>query len=236
MNLTAFQYSDKEVRTIVIDNEPWFVAKDLCDILGIVNVSQAMSRLDADEKGICSNDTPGGKQDLAMVSESGMYALVLRSRKPEAQPFRKWITSEVVPSIRKTGGYAIAPNVEPEPVALPVRDTVEYIEAADKLERMSDSILKLLLKDCLIDELELRHNNLALPSGDRRKQYTIVKVRAMQLGYSAKEIGKGTDLGRFVKARIKPSHQELVGRFPVYHYEVNSDLDTAIHTFFGAAE
>lgn len=130
---------------------------------------------------------------------------------------------------------AIADHIETEPIALPVRDTVEYIEAADKLERMSDSILKLLLKDCLVDELELRRNNLALPSGDRRKQYTIVKVRAMQLGYSAKEIGKGTELGRFVKARIKPSHQELVGRFPVYHYEINSDLDTAIHTFFGAA-
>lgn len=231
MNLSVFVYNAQEVRTIMIDGEPWFVAKDVCEILSIKNSSDALSRLDDDEKGLASTDTLGGKQDLAIVSESGMYALVLRSRKPEAQPFRKWVTSEVLPSIRKTGGYGTA-IAQPEPVALPNRDAVEYIEAATKLEDMADSTLKMLLKDFLVDELSLQRNNMAITP--TRKDYTIVKVRAKQLGYSAKEIGDGTALGRFIRNRLQPAYQEFIGRFPVFHYEVCPELDTAIHTFFGA--
>lgn len=83
----------------------WFVAKDICDILGLTNSRQATSALDDDEKGVISNDTPGGRQAMTVVNESGMYALILQSRKPEAKAFRKWVTSEVLPSIRKYGFY-----------------------------------------------------------------------------------------------------------------------------------
>lgn len=230
--LQNFTYNNINVRTVLIEGEPWFVAKDLCKILGISNVSQALSRLTDDEKGICSNDTLGGKQEMAVVSESGMYALVLRSRKPEAEPFRKWVTAEVLPSIRKTGKYSVTPEVP----AIAPRDTVEYIEAAAKLECFQESTLKRLLQDCLIDELELRRNQKALPGGAEKKRYTIVKVRAKQLGYDTREVGSGTALGRFVHSRIKPAYQEMVGRFPVYHYEITPELDTAIHTFFGATQ
>ena len=105
-SLTVFQFDGNSVRVINRGGMPWFVAKDLCLILDIRNVSDALSRLDDDEKGIASTDTLGGKQDMTIVSESGMYALVLSSRKPEAKPFRKWVTSEVLPSIRKTGSYS----------------------------------------------------------------------------------------------------------------------------------
>jgi prophage antirepressor-like protein len=93
------------VRVVMRSGAPWFVAIDVCLILGIRNSRQALSRLDDDEKGVISNDTLGGKQELATVSESGMYALVLGSRKPSARQFRKWVTSEVLPTIRRTGGY-----------------------------------------------------------------------------------------------------------------------------------
>ena len=89
------------------DSEPWFVAKDVCDCLEIINVSQACRTLDEDEKGICKVDTLGGSQDMMLISESGLYTLVMRSNKPDAKVFRKWVTSEVLPSIRKTGGYGI---------------------------------------------------------------------------------------------------------------------------------
>ena len=77
----------------------------MCDCLGIANSRDAVSRLDDDEKGVGKADTLGGGQDMTMISESGLYALIMRSNKPEAKPFRKWVTSEVLPTIRKTGMY-----------------------------------------------------------------------------------------------------------------------------------
>ena len=94
----------QEVRTVLIDGEPWFVAKDVCEVLGIGNTSQALSYLEDDERGVTTNDTPGGNQQVSIVNESGLYSLILRSRKPEAKLFKRWITHEVLPTIRKTGG------------------------------------------------------------------------------------------------------------------------------------
>lgn len=98
-----------EVRTIMQDNEPWFVAADVCRALEIGNPSQAISRLDDDEKftTLISNESAAtGKSSLSFVNEPGLYALVLGSRKPEAKAFKRWITHEVVPTIRKNGLYA----------------------------------------------------------------------------------------------------------------------------------
>ena len=94
-----------EIRTVVKDNEPWFVAADVCMALEIKNSRDAMQRLDGDEKGVVLTDTLGGKQEMATVNEPGLYSLVLGSRKPEAKAFKRWITHEVIPTIRKTGGY-----------------------------------------------------------------------------------------------------------------------------------
>lgn len=106
-NLSVFEFESNQIRIITIKGEPWFVAKDLCDVLGISKHRDAISRLDDDERGSFKVDTLGGKQEMATVSESGMYALVLSSRKPEAKPFRKWVTAEVLTSIRKTGKRAL---------------------------------------------------------------------------------------------------------------------------------
>lgn len=95
-----------QVRTVVKGNEPWFVAADVCRALELGNTSMALSRLDEDEKGISLTDTPGGKQEMTIVNEPGLYSLVLGSRKPEAKEFKRWITHEVIPSIRKHGMYA----------------------------------------------------------------------------------------------------------------------------------
>ena len=93
------------IRTLSIDGEPWFVASDVCKALGIANNRDAVARLDEDEKGVALTDTLGGVQNLTTVNEPGLYALVLSSRKPEAKAFKRWITHEVIPSIRKHGGY-----------------------------------------------------------------------------------------------------------------------------------
>jgi hypothetical protein len=87
------------------DGEPWFIAKDVCHIIDIADPSMALSRLDEDEKDTTSVGTTSGPREMLTVNESGVYSLVFTCRKPEAKRFRKWVTSEALPEIRKTGGY-----------------------------------------------------------------------------------------------------------------------------------
>lgn len=97
------------MRVVDRAGEPWFVAADLCNALDLANTSQSVKGLGEDEQGISSVYTPSGNQDMLTVSESGMYVLIFKSRKPEAKTFRRWVTQEVLPAIRKTGRYE-APN------------------------------------------------------------------------------------------------------------------------------
>lgn len=98
-------FNDRPVRIIEKDGDAWFVAKDVCDVLELSNPRTSLSLLDDDEKGVHSMDTLGGIQDMTTVNEPGLYSLILRSRKPGAKAFKRWITHEVLPSIRKTGAY-----------------------------------------------------------------------------------------------------------------------------------
>ena len=104
------------VRVVECEGEPWFVAKDVCEYLELTDVSKTISLLDDDEKGTNSIRTPGGEQQMLVVSEPGLYSLILRSRKPEAKAFKRWVTHEILPSIRKTGHYG-APETEDEILA-----------------------------------------------------------------------------------------------------------------------
>jgi|GEM_PF-704769 len=107
-----FEYKEHEVRVIQDeDGEFWFVAKDVCDIVGIEDVSQAVEKVDDDEKLIRKIYVSGQDRDVWTVSESGLYTLIIRSNKEAARPFRRWVTHEVLPAIRKTGRYAM-PGVE----------------------------------------------------------------------------------------------------------------------------
>lgn len=96
-----------EIRSMMIDKEPWFVAADVCEILGISNNRDAVLKLEEDEKknGVAITDTVGRKNLATLINESGIYTLVFQSRKPEARAFRKWVTGEVLPNIRKHGFY-----------------------------------------------------------------------------------------------------------------------------------
>lgn len=100
-----FYEGNKPIRSVLVNDDPWFVAKDVCDVLDIANSRDAVGRLDDDERGVVSTDTLGGNQEMQAVNESGLYSLVLGSRKPEAKAFKRWITHEVIPSIRRHGAY-----------------------------------------------------------------------------------------------------------------------------------
>lgn len=117
------------IRTIEIDSEPWFVAKDITDRLGYINSRDAISRhVDEEDKGVAKHDTLGGIQNVTVINESGLYSLVLSSQVPNAKKFRRWITSEVIPSIRKTGGYHL-----PQTMAEALRLYADEVERSEKL-------------------------------------------------------------------------------------------------------
>ncbi len=100
------------VRAVVKDGEPWFVAKDVCNALSIADSKSSLRFLEDEEKGVHSMHTLGGTQQVSIINESGLYSLILRSRKPEAKKFKKWVTAEVLPSIRKHGAYATKAKLE----------------------------------------------------------------------------------------------------------------------------
>lgn len=104
--LIPFEFQSHDVRVLIHDSgDPWWVARDVCDALGYSNPRDVLQRLDDDEKGVASIDTPGGMQSVSIVNESGLYNLVLGSKKSEAKTFKRWITHEVIPAVRKTGAY-----------------------------------------------------------------------------------------------------------------------------------
>lgn len=111
-NIIPFTYPETgtPVRTVTVDGEPWFVGTDVARVLELGNIHSSLALLDDDEKGIHSVETLGGDQRVATVNEPGLYSLILRSRKPQAKAFKRWITHEVIPTIRKTGRYETAPR------------------------------------------------------------------------------------------------------------------------------
>ncbi|QVM82967.1 BRO family protein [Novosphingobium decolorationis] len=112
--LLAYQFDEEPVRIIVRDGEPWFVASDIAQALGYRDAPTMARNLDEDEKGTHNVCTLGGEQQMLIVSESGMYAAVLKSRRDEARRFRKWVTAEVLPALRRTGRYQLT-ELEPAP-------------------------------------------------------------------------------------------------------------------------
>lgn len=128
-SIVTFSFVAQSVRIVMRGDEPWFVAADVCEALTIANHRDAVAKLDEDEKdGVGITDAIGREQETTIINESGLYSLILTSRKPEAKKFKKWVTSEVLPAIRKTGRYE-APRIE-----------MPALVSAAQLNRLSDTI------------------------------------------------------------------------------------------------
>ena len=130
------------IRIFLEDNEPWFVAKDVCDCLDLSNSRKALSRLEDDEKGVTLSDTLGGMQEMATVNEYGLYSLVMSSRKPEAKEFKRWVTHEVLPSIRKYGSYNMnIPRTLPDALKLYANEIEAHNKTKALVEEQKPKVL-----------------------------------------------------------------------------------------------
>lgn len=107
-DLQIFIYSGAQLRTIQQPDGLWWVLRDVCEVLGLSTPARVAERLDDDEKGVSLIHTPGGKQEMTIINEPGLYSVILRSDKPEAKAFKRWVVHEVLPSIRKTGSYTVS--------------------------------------------------------------------------------------------------------------------------------
>ncbi len=150
--ITIFKYETKKVRTVMKDGEPWFVLRDVCHVLGISNSKMVAARLDEDEKGVSFTDSLGGQQKTTIISEPGLYKVILRSHKSEAKKFMNWITHEVLPEIRKTGSYLRTPRT--------------YIQALEAL----------LESEKEKERLQQEKNELQIELDESKEYFTVKRV------------------------------------------------------------
>jgi prophage antirepressor-like protein len=141
-------FEDNLVRSIMRDDEPWFVGRDVCHVLGIVKHHQALERLDDDERGTCIVGTPGGEQTMTIVSEPGIFRLIFTSRKPEAERFKRWLAHEVLPKLRRDGHYGAAAS-----------DREPYTDRGEPFSITAESVTVLKTRIDLVSECRRLHGH-----------------------------------------------------------------------------
>jgi len=176
------------VRTLIMNGEPYFVGADVTDILGYKNSRDTLAkRVDAEDKGVAKCDTLGGDQEMTVINESGLYSLIITSKKPEAKHFKRWITSDVLPSIRKHGMYATPETVED---ILDNPDNMIKILTAYRDERKANEALKqeVAVRDQQLLEMQpkVSYYDIVLQCEDLLRITSIAK----DYGWSAERMNK----------------------------------------------
>jgi prophage antirepressor-like protein len=215
----AFDYSGREVRTIVKGEEVWFVARDVCEVLEIKNSHDALNRLDEDEKATSVLPTHFGNKEMNLINESGLYNLIFSSRKEEAKKFKKWVTGEVLPTIRKTGGYVNSDDLfvdtylkhADEQTKLMFRATLETVRKQN--EEIANLSPKAQYFDALVD----------------RNLLTNFRDTAKELGVGPKKFVEwlldNKYLYRDQKKKLKPYAHHVPSLFKLKDWERNGKAD-----------
>jgi len=230
----VFNYGDNQVRTVLKDGEPWFVAKDVCEVFGDTNYRRSISRLDGDEKGVSPVDTPGGKQDVTIVNEAGLYTLLFHmqpqkkktmteeqyeERVQSLKRFKRWVTHDVLPIIRKTGGYVANEDMFVE----------SYFSALDDTQKM-------MLKAMLENTRKLKEqNSIMKPKADYfdalvdRNLLTNFRDTAKELHIKQKRFIDWLIDNKFIyrdqKGKLKPYMQHVPALFELKEWERNGKAD-----------
>lgn len=188
------------VRTTVVDGEPWFVGKDIALALGYINTKDALSRhVDADDKGGARITTPSGEQEMTIINESGLYSLVLSSKLPTAKKFKRWVTSEVLPAIRKTGSYSVKQAEQ---------DKTREMRAEAMLRNSISKQAKMMMEIAKMSHIKAYQDVMMAKAGNILAGENILPMpksgrERRPLGWFCKQIGKaetwGTQLGKLLK-------------------------------------
>lgn len=209
MNYLIFKYDEMDgsaisnvstdILTVEIDGEPWFVASDVCNLLGIINVSDALSTLDDDEKLTSVIPRAGQNRRVNLISESGLYSLVFKSRKPFAKKFCKWITKVVIPSIRKTGHYGIDRSEIPNFV-------IRYNDNWDRVDKGYFSV---------INELFVRLYG----------RFHHIGYEIPNRAFDGKEIRPDVSVGKCFSAYLKLHYPKLAEKHKPYKHRFPSGME-----------
>lgn len=228
----SFGFDSSNVRTAQNDDgTTWFCLGDLLNAMQTkTDASSAKASIEEHlGKGTFINltlQTAGGEQDMLFVSESGMAFVLSRSRTDAGKRLNRFIFNEVLPSIRKTGSYSL-PEIAPEPRKLPpIRDTIEYLEASEKIAKLEDPILRSYLMQSLYEDIGATKS---LPASIER--HAPIAVLARELGYKLKP-GQDSALGKWAKKHLAPTGHIPHGRYDVNTYKVDERTAEVISAFF----
>ncbi|WP_241760446.1 Bro-N domain-containing protein [Dethiosulfovibrio peptidovorans] len=225
-DVTLFEFERMVVRVVFINGNPWWVAKDVCDVLGLSDVSKSCSKLDEDEKLIRKLFVSGQNRDTLLISESGLYILIMRSNKPGAKRFKRWVTHELLPTIRKTGSYAL-PGVDPS-------KNGRKEELAEKrlaiMERNANCrMAKMILKgmDAFKDVMTKESKTVFMAKyGELVTDVDLTRLlpRSAEPMYSATDIGKECGVSAQVVGKVAKSHhlKSPAGEDGEYGYWIRS--------------
>lgn len=208
-----------QVRTIELDNEPWFVGKDVAEALGYADAFGALKKhVEEEDKQNCQNDSFGSPRGMTIINESGLYSLILSSKLPTAKGFKHWVTSEVIPSIRKTGSYTMKPMTAYQQMMADTRQRNARIQSARILTQLAKqykgSTYEQVLNAHATKELT---GEFLLPLPELgRKTYSATEIGKM-LGISANQVGtltnrnglKTDQYGQWFKDKAKHSNKEV---------------------------
>lgn len=215
--LRVFDYKEMEVRTVEKNGEYWWVLKDVCDVLGLTNATMIADRLDEDEVTKFNLGSRSGISNI--INESGLYNVILRSDKPEAKPFKKWVTSEVLPSIRRTGTYTVNKNQDERAKTLAIKEMNAKVRMSNQFLKLSNVItLSTEYKNILVSkatEVLTGEQLIPLPKS-KQKTYSAAEIGKM-FGVSAQKIGsisnrnnlKTEDFGEWYRSKSEYSNKEV---------------------------
>ncbi|WP_131501312.1 phage antirepressor [Lactobacillus crispatus] len=202
--LQSFIFESQQLRTIKVNDEVWFVGKDVATILGYAKTANAISQhVDDEDKGVTRMMTPGGKQNIQVINEAGMYSLILSSKMPNAKKFKRWVTHEVLPTIRKHGAYMTDEKIEE---VLTDPDTIIKLATQLKDEREQRLIEQQLRKDAESQVHEMKPKALFADSVATSKSTILIGELAKILR------GNGVDIGATRLFRWMREHGYLINR------------------------
>lgn len=215
--IVPFNYGELTVRTVTIDGEPRFVAADVCAALDLADVRRAVERLDEADRSQTPVSSGGQHRQMWVVNESGLYDLIIRSDKPEAKPFRRWITSEVLPQIRRTGAYVPAQRAETAPASQ--LDLI--IAVAQELKRAEQTAQRALesseVTNARLDAIEGKHDWFAGLAYAKLNGLPTSTTYLQRLGKAAGKIGRARGLS---VSKVQHGLYGEVNQWPVWVWEL----------------